>query len=380
VKLSLRRISAFVLMMAVSFLAAGLLGELIIRATMKDKIVLFPRYHTDVVYGDYRIRRFRPNSKFVHTSVDGEWNFEINAQGFRSDRDYAYAKRKNTLRILALGDSHTAGYEVAQNESYSAVLEAALIEKGISAEVLNTGISGFGTAEQLVFLENEGMRYQPDIVIVGFYANDLEDNLKSGLYSLQEGNLVAEKKVHAPGVRIQNLLNDFAVIRWLSENSYFFSFTFNAVYEIAKNALSKSAKENVVTEYAVPVGDITDYAYSIATALIEKLSRVCKESNAKLIILDIPVPTKEKKIVPSVSKRLRASFTVNSDALVDSRIVLAPLIDNGLPVHAAHGHQHISSYSHQLLALAIAVEIEKMIDVPVTLSEADSSDPLLKDN
>ena len=46
------------------------LGEIIVRGLV-DNIILAPRYHTDAVYGDFVLRRLRPNSVFWHTSPDG---------------------------------------------------------------------------------------------------------------------------------------------------------------------------------------------------------------------------------------------------------------------------------------------------------------------
>src|SRR5438874_1371459 len=98
-----------------------------------------------------------------------------------------------TLRVLSLGDSHTQGYEVRQEATFSAVLERYLRSHGVRAEVLNAGVSGYSTAEELAFLENEGYRYQPDVVVVAFYANDFEDNLKADLFGLDKGRLVEHK-------------------------------------------------------------------------------------------------------------------------------------------------------------------------------------------
>src|SRR5204863_7405009 len=128
-----------------------------------------------------------------------------------------------TLRVLALGDSHTQGYEARQDATFSAVLERYLRRHGVRAEVLNTGVSGFSTAEELAFLENEGYRYQPDVVVLAFYANDFEDNLKADLFALDKGDLVEHKHAHVPGVAIQNAIYSLPGARWLSENSYFYS-------------------------------------------------------------------------------------------------------------------------------------------------------------
>ena len=60
----------------------------------------------------------------------------------------------------------------------------------MAAEVLNTGVSGFSTAEELAYLENEGLRYSPDVIVVGFFANDYSDNARADLYRLVDGNLI----------------------------------------------------------------------------------------------------------------------------------------------------------------------------------------------
>jgi hypothetical protein len=106
-----------------------------------------------------------------------------------------------------LGDSHTQRFEVRQEFTFSATLERLLEFHKVSTEVINTAVSGFGTAEELVFLENEGFKYNPDVVVLRFYANDFEYNLKAGVFSLDGKNqLVEEKFEHIPGVHVQNVI------------------------------------------------------------------------------------------------------------------------------------------------------------------------------
>src|SRR5688572_29362685 len=100
-----------------SIAASCLLGEFVLRAFMKDRIVLFPRYQTSATYGEFTLRRFRPNSTFKHTSVDGTWHFRTNSAGLRADMDRSYEHAPHITRIVALGDSHTAGHEVGQKET-----------------------------------------------------------------------------------------------------------------------------------------------------------------------------------------------------------------------------------------------------------------------
>ncbi len=327
---------------------------------------MFPRYHTKAEYGDFSIRRFRPNSSFRHSSVDGEWQFTINAQGFRDNHDYDYGPYTDGPRILALGDSHTAGYEVGQSETFSAVLEATLIKNDLIAQVLNTGISGFGTSEQLAYLSSEGYKYNPHFVVVAFYANDLQDNLKAGLYKFENGTLITAKTEHLPGVEIQDTLYQFRVIRWLSENSYFFSFGFNTVYEIAKGILNRSSTDNVPTEYAIPVEteETGSYEIELGAALLLAVDDFCHNIGARLIVLDIPVPTKSAQFRSSIPDEISQLLSARNIQVVDSEAILSTIIQNGDELHVPNGHQHISANTHRLLGEHLANIILSSFQAP----------------
>lgn len=52
-----------------------------------------------------------------------------------------------TIRLVALGDSLTAGYRLAKSEAFPAVLERALKEKGWDVEIANAGVSGDTAAQ-----------------------------------------------------------------------------------------------------------------------------------------------------------------------------------------------------------------------------------------
>ena len=76
--------------------------------------------------------------------------------------------------VVALGDSLYAGYGVGQGESFPAVLERELEERGIPARVMNAGVSGdtsAGGRSRLRFTL-DGLERKPDLVLVGLGAND----------------------------------------------------------------------------------------------------------------------------------------------------------------------------------------------------------------
>jgi acyl-CoA thioesterase-1 len=81
------------------------------------------------------------------------------------------ARAEGMLKILALGDSLTAGYGLSESESFPAKLQAALQAKGIGAQVINGGVSGDTSAGGLARLD-WALADDPDIVIVELGAND----------------------------------------------------------------------------------------------------------------------------------------------------------------------------------------------------------------
>ena len=81
-------------------------------------------------------------------------------------------KAEDTFRILVLGDALTAGMQVPAEDDLP---EAARGAAGRSVhpqgrtEVVNAGIPGYGTADQLRYLEAFGARWQPDLLVVASY-------------------------------------------------------------------------------------------------------------------------------------------------------------------------------------------------------------------
>jgi len=74
-------------------------------------------------------------------------------------------------RILAFGDSLTAGFGLPRDQGFPAQLERRLRADGIEARVVNAGVSGDTTAGGLARLD-WALAEKPEIVILEFGAND----------------------------------------------------------------------------------------------------------------------------------------------------------------------------------------------------------------
>jgi lysophospholipase L1-like esterase len=130
----------------------------------------FYRYDPEV--GTWHIENFTGDYISQDFEVRG---IHINSFGMR-DKERTLEKKEGVLRIAVLGDSMTEGSEVKNDETYSSQLEQILGEK---VEVLNFGVSGFGTAHEYATYVHKVRQFKPDIVIVGFLAaNDMRNNSK----------------------------------------------------------------------------------------------------------------------------------------------------------------------------------------------------------
>jgi hypothetical protein len=111
-----------------------------------------------------------------------EWRAytRINRHGLR-DREIPH-ERTGGFRILVLGDSFTAAMQVEQEATFVKLLErrlAASAPLGSGVEVLNAGVSGWGTDNALLFFQHEGWRYRPDLVLLAFCTvNDVWENAR----------------------------------------------------------------------------------------------------------------------------------------------------------------------------------------------------------
>lgn len=97
----------------------------------------------------------------------------INSHGLR-DVERPWDKPAGLKRIVVLGDSFTFGMKVEAEASYPKALEKMLNEKGDRRryDVINAGVVAYSLCQERKWLELRGWRYEPDLVVVGFFGDD----------------------------------------------------------------------------------------------------------------------------------------------------------------------------------------------------------------
>jgi hypothetical protein len=194
--------------------AALLAGEVLIRAT--DAAPQVAHFQS----GQFQLSRNErigwepiPNPESTGDSQEPRWSeAQRNSMGYR-DYEHSLAKVPGMYRIAVLGDSVVKGFGVPDHErTYSSVLEARLRASGIRCEVMNFAVEGYNTQQEVETLEDRGLRYAPDLVILAYVLNDRSWPAHD-LYRLM---LEQERRTgRVSGTRLSPLLARSALYRFL---------------------------------------------------------------------------------------------------------------------------------------------------------------------
>ena len=122
----------------------------------------------------------------------------FNSVGMR-DTEHTLLKPTGVFRVLLLGDSFMEALQVPFEESFPFLLQQDLARQtGKLVEVVNAGVSGWGTDDELRYLTRYGLQYHPDLVVVAMTIhNDISDNFRQDWHTVQDGVLVEQPKVPA---------------------------------------------------------------------------------------------------------------------------------------------------------------------------------------
>jgi hypothetical protein len=158
-----------ILLLIGSIIFSAILAEVVLRTILPAPITW--KYPQEFYIYDPEIGFWlEPNQKaFTHDKI-----VTTNSVGIR-DSEYSPYPPPNTYRILALGDSQTFGNGLDLVDTWPKQLETILNKKvnNLHFEVLNAGIPGSATWHHEIILQRMINNYHPDMVVLGFYVNDV---------------------------------------------------------------------------------------------------------------------------------------------------------------------------------------------------------------
>lgn len=97
-------------------------------------------------------------------------DLSTNAQGFRNERDFPREVPPGKTRVVALGDSFTLGYGVADGDSWP----ARLAQRCPGVEAPNLGQSGYGIDQDYLWYLRDGSALDHQVLVFAFIDHDLD--------------------------------------------------------------------------------------------------------------------------------------------------------------------------------------------------------------
>lgn len=261
----------------------------------------------------------RPNSEGWWTR-EGRDYIRINSQGLR-DREHTKAKPANTVRIAVLGDSYAEALQLPMEKAFWAIIEARLRDcgslQGQNVEVINFGVSGYGTAQELLTLRQKVWDYSPDIVLLAITSlNDITDDSRAlkqspdvPYFVFSDGRLVLDNSFRNEWIYRLRSSTFYIPVRWVRERSR----AVQALYE-ARNAVSlwlqtRSEQNDSATPadlgtdsatYKEPRDDVWRDAWRVTETLILQMRDEVKEKRAKFFVVTLSAPA---QVLPDPNER-----------------------------------------------------------------------------
>lgn len=231
-----------------------------------------------------------PNVQKVFKNDDGEKHLVVqNKLGHRGP-DYDYNVKNKDKRLLVLGDSFTEGVHVGEKDLFTSILESKN-----NLEVVNAGVGSYSTVQEYLYLRDRGLKYNLDIVLLMYFANDLTDNCLSfspGIgarpyAAVQNGEMKIIETLNYEEYGKFSLPLPF--IPELNEHSYFYKFVNTRVYQtlFAKRLLS------AFKSHLKSLGE-TCPKYEVFFHLLDKIAALTKSRQINFALALIPTDSEIK--------------------------------------------------------------------------------------
>jgi GDSL-like Lipase/Acylhydrolase len=258
-----------------------------------------------------------------HTGEGEAWT-RINSFGYR-DRERTLEKPAGVFRIAVLGDSYTEARGVDMSKTFTALSEGYLRACpgfGSGVEVLNFGVSGYGTGQELLTLEKRVWQFDPDLILLQFFAgNDLFNNYRK--LNVSDADITPYFVLDGDGLRLDDSfaqLPQYQPLRFHMKRAL--ATVLNSsrflllLYQVRLRLAERSQIAQLASRAAASGGPPPHYqsfwfyeppqhpwmkaAWEVTERLLVRMHRETAEKNRALWVMLTPTP---EQILPSESER-----------------------------------------------------------------------------
>lgn len=352
----------------ISMLVGLVILEVSLRLFKMEFALVLAQAHQPCIYAEdlqigYRYEANATDRMARYFEIDNI--VETNAQGYH-DVEHPLVGGGSTRKVLAIGDSFTAGLQVPISDTWTQVLERKLNDNAGDKplEVINLGLDGTGTDIQTLLLQQYLRSYDPDMVIVAFYENDIGDLMQTKLFkTCYRGNVLVYQSQEQK-LRLQKYIDNNEpgpILRWLFNNYYTFRLPLIVLREhghpIDSDLLLAT---NFVYPSAIGVRqwEVGNLPHRIDHHLLH-LKSLSEKHNFDLFI--IPLPTKKSQkgtlevLTSAVSPQVLASLEI-IDVTPQLQEVLQSQRISYKDLYWRYDN-HFNSTGHEVFATALSIAL-----------------------
>lgn len=369
----LRRAGLNLALLFLSILLSLAIGEIILRVFHPQPLQAL------MVWPDGTLRH-RPSFRYTYTRVEFSNAIAWNAIGMRGP-EIPERRTPHVPRLLVLGDSFIEGKQVADDAVLTAVMTEMSRERVTPLEVINLGVSGVGTAREIHLWEKLGQSLQPDIVVLGFYPNDVRNNAERGEFALEEGRVVLRIEPKSPRLLAR-------VRAWLGARSHLF-----ILIRSGQNALDEWLDPPTAIEsedvFAREPDERVRRGWEMTRALLDDLAQKVRAAGARLVLVLIPTRFQVDDALWSAHAAALGIEPATCDLLIPNRVLaewgeargvrVVDLLEGFRARNTANsfyyaGDAHWNAAGHRLAAQLI-LESGALAETPAADQAASGSSP-----
>jgi lysophospholipase L1-like esterase len=209
-------------------------------------------------------------------------------------------KNPGVLRILMIGDSTVVGMSVPAEKRVNAVLERLLRSAGVNAEVINAGVEGYSTDQELLLLLRLLPLYHPDIVILSITQNDFGGNLvrtdfsAGGLpkpvFVLHSNGALEEIPPDMTNARVRSYASGAG--KWVVQYSALYRLVQPQFFRVRAKLLGWENRNllGLASEMYYRPAELERIDWKLFTALLEQIDRASRADGARFLCYLHPAP------------------------------------------------------------------------------------------
>lgn len=299
----------------------------------------------------------RPGVQVEYGDPEFSTRVTHDSHGYRST-EIPRERTPGKTRVLVLGDSFAYGIGVEDDETFS----ARLLRMDPRLEVINTGVSGYGTSQQLLLLQEEGLAFSPDVVLVAFFWNDVANSFYREVprFVLEEGRPRHEPPSEDWQHEVESWKPSPPHRRRLLRHSYLYRF---ASDRLALGRFQARRWLGVPIERGLRVNpEDQEAAWSLTFALLREIAAIARAHGAETVLAVIPEQaqvqpqTRIEGLEPDdyeVQEKLRTFASAEGIAYLDLLPALsAEFQATGRPLYYLRD-RHLNARGHEVTAEAI---------------------------